>query len=176
MRSTSSWQLHVLILRTVPLFLIPRIFIWDVFKTQSNMKMELFVKKIVHDFQPLTIYVKSSILDVWLCSKSVSIEHLILKKTFRNFKESGVNSFYEGGGDFRRETFVVEPHEPSLTFWLSKYKVTSPAGEPQKCSPQNSVSEICKEHSFFRSFKINQFDWFGWWHVEKVVWERLTVT
>ena len=149
MRSTSSWQLHVLILRTVPLILIPRIFIWDVFKTQSNMKMELFVKKIVHYFQPLTIYVKSSILDVWLYSKSASIKYLI---------------------------FVVEPHEPSLTFWLSKYKVASTAGEPQKCSPHNSASEVCKEHSFFRSSKINQLDWFGWWHVEKVVWERLTVT
>ena len=47
--------------------------------------MELFVKKkkkIVNDFQPLDIYVESSILDVWLYSKYAFIEHLILKKTF----------------------------------------------------------------------------------------------
>ena len=42
------------------------------------MKMEHFVKKIVNDFQPLNIYVKSSILDVWLCSKYDSTKHLIL--------------------------------------------------------------------------------------------------
>ena len=53
----------------------------NTFRTNQISKMELFVKML----QPLTIFTKSSILDVWLDSEYVSGNS---KKSFTKFKNS----------------------------------------------------------------------------------------
>ena len=48
---------------------------WRV-KIRLNIKIEIFVKT-VYRFQPVTIYAKSSVLDVWLSSTYASINNYL---------------------------------------------------------------------------------------------------
>ena len=59
-----------------------------------------------------------------------------------------MNSFYEGGGDFCRETFFCWISWTKPNFWPNKYKVKFLTGESQKIQP-SQLGEWNLQGTFF---------------------------